>query len=57
MIHSQKIVGAVIQDLVAHGHTGGYQLGYSSLDNGFCSLGIFQLVAYSYPVTGFHQFV
>ena len=52
----QEVVFLGREHVVAQCHAGGNHLGYAALDNGFCELGVFELVADGHTVAGTYEF-
>ena len=53
----QKIITAMLQDLVIDRCARGHHFRDTSFDDPFCEFWIFQLIADGDAITGFHQFV
>ncbi len=53
----EEIIAAMVEQFFVGGDTGGNQFGHASFYNALGLFGIFELVADSYAVTGFYQFM
>ena len=52
----KEIILLILQNFVIVRYSWCYQFSNTSLDNGFCKFGIFQLITNSNPVSGPYQF-